>query len=292
MLGPLLFLCYINDITCGVSSSIKLYADDILIYRIINTEDDCKMLQRDLDLLQSWAHKWNMSFNPMKCEFLRITNKQNKIFFSYSIQDTLTKKVMRAKYLGVTFNNRLTWLDHIANITGKASSVYGFIRHNFNNCPAKIKSALYKSMVQPILEYASNVWSPYHNKDIQCIKTIQRRAARFTVNCYSRYKSVSNILQKLNWPTLEEHRNELKLIMMYKIRSSWPCTYTTNSTSNSLFSNGTIRGHNNRFLQPATRTDIYKYSFFPTAVKLWNSLPTEVINAQTINEFKNLLANL
>ena len=57
------------------------------------------------------------------------------------------------------------------------------------------------------------------------------------------------------------------------------------------FSNGTIRGHNNRFLQPTTRTDIYKY-FFPTAVKLCNSLPTEVINARTINEFKNLLANL
>ena len=58
------------------------------------------------------------------------------------------------------------------------------------------------------------------------------------------------------------------------------------------FSNGTIRGHNNRFLQPATRTDVYKYSFFPTAVKLWNTLPTEMINARTINEFKNLLANL
>ena len=119
VLGPLLFLCCINDITCGASSSIKLYADDILIYRIINTEDDCKMLQRDLDLLQSWAHKWNMSFNSMKCEFLRITNKQNKIFFSYSIQDTLIKEVTRAKYLGITLNSSLTWSDYIANITSK-----------------------------------------------------------------------------------------------------------------------------------------------------------------------------
>ena len=87
------------------------------------------MLQRDLELLQSWAHKWNMSFNSMKCEFLRITNKQNKIFFSYSIQDTLIKEVTQAKYLGVTLNNRLPWSDHIANIACKASSVYGFICH-------------------------------------------------------------------------------------------------------------------------------------------------------------------
>ena len=79
VLGPLLFLCYINDITSDTSSSIKLYANDVLIYRIIDNEDNCKMLQRDLiDLLQIWAHKWNMSFNPVKCEFLWITNKQNR----------------------------------------------------------------------------------------------------------------------------------------------------------------------------------------------------------------------
>ena len=219
------------------------------------------MLQRDLDLLQSWAHKWNMSFNPGKCESLRITNKQNKILFSYSIQDTLVKEVTQARYLGVTLNSKLTWSDHIVNITGKASSVYGFICCNFNNCPVKTKSALYKSMVRPILEYASNVWSPHYNKDIQRIEAVQRRAARFTVNCYSRYQSVSSMLVKLNWPTLEERRNDLKLIMMYKIVHGLVHIQLVLPVIHS-FSNGTIRGHNNRFLQPATRTEVYKYSFF------------------------------
>ena len=119
VLGPLLFLCYNNDITSGISSSIKLYADDVLIYRIIDNEDDCKMLHRDLDLLQTWAHKWNMSFNPVKCEFLQIANKQNRTYFPYSIQDTLIREVTQAKYLGVTLNSKLTWNNHIANITGK-----------------------------------------------------------------------------------------------------------------------------------------------------------------------------
>ena len=163
VLGPLLFLCYINDITSGVSSSIKLYADDVLIYRIINTEDDCEILQRDLDSLQSWAYKWNMSFNPVKCELIKITNRQSRIFFPYTIQNTLIREVTQAKYLGVTFNSKLTWSDHIFNITNKANSVYGFLRRNFNNCPAKTKSALYKSLVRPILEYASNVWSSHCN---------------------------------------------------------------------------------------------------------------------------------
>ena len=291
VLGPLLFLCYINDIISGISSPIKLYADDVLIYRIIDNEDDCKMLQRDLDLLQTWAHKWNMSYNPVKCEFLRITNKQNRTYFPYSIQDTLIREVTQAKYLGVTLNNKLTWNNHIANITGKANSVHGFMHRNFNNCPSKIKSALYKSMMRPILEYAGNVWSPHCDKDIQCMERVQRRAARFAANCYSRYHSVTDMMQKLNWPTLKQRRNESKLVMMYKIIHGYVHIQSTLPLVQS-FTNGVTRGHHNKYLQPATRTDVYKYSFFPSAIKLWNTLPEELIDAKTIDEFKNLLSYL
>ena len=73
--------------------------------------------------------------------------KQNRTYFPYSIQDTLIRKVTQAKYLGVTLNNKLTCNDHITNITGKANSVYGFMHRNFNNCPSKLKSALYKSIL-------------------------------------------------------------------------------------------------------------------------------------------------
>ena len=97
VLGPLLFLCYINDITSGISSAIKLYVDDVLIYRVVNCIDDCEMLQRDLDTLQAWAHKWNMSFKSAKCEFLQVSNKQNILLFLYSIQNTAIREVTQAK---------------------------------------------------------------------------------------------------------------------------------------------------------------------------------------------------
>ena len=125
------------------------------------------MLQRDLDTLQAWVHKWNMSFNSAKCKFLRVSNKQSILSFPYTIQDTAIRKVTQAKYLGVTLNNKLTWSSHISNITNKANSVYDFLRCNFSNCTTKIKGELYKSMVRPILEYACNVWCPHYNKDIQ-----------------------------------------------------------------------------------------------------------------------------
>jgi len=127
--------CFINDITKDISSTIKLYADDVLIYRRIISIDDCKVLQRDLVTLENLADKWNMYLSPTKCEFLRITNNKNSIDFIYSIQNTQITEVQQAKYLGVTLNSKLTWSDHIQIITKKANSSYGFIRRNFNNRP-------------------------------------------------------------------------------------------------------------------------------------------------------------
>ena len=113
-------------------------------------------------------------------------------------------------------------------------------------------------MVQPILEYASNVWSPHCDKDVKCTERVQRRAARFAVNCYLRYHSVTGMMQKLNWPTLKERRNESKLVMMYKIIYGHVHIHSTLPLVQS-FSNGITRGHHNKY---PTRTDVYKYLFF------------------------------
>ena len=85
------------------------------------------MLQRDLDTLQTWAHKWNMSFNSAKCEFLQVSNKQSILSFPYTIQNTSIREVTQAKYLGVTLNNKLAWSNHISNITNKAMVFYAVI---------------------------------------------------------------------------------------------------------------------------------------------------------------------
>ena len=76
VLAPLLFLCYINDITSKISSKIKLYADDVLIYRTINSKEDCRILQSDLSVLQNWALTWQMHFNPSKCELIRVITER------------------------------------------------------------------------------------------------------------------------------------------------------------------------------------------------------------------------
>ena len=120
VLGPLLFLCFINDLPTNVRCKIKLYADDVLLYTTIRTVDDCHKLQADLYSLEQWAKKWNMLFNPAKCEFLRVSNKCNPILIHYYIQGQEIKHSTSAQYLGITIDEHLTWNDHVKTVTSKA----------------------------------------------------------------------------------------------------------------------------------------------------------------------------
>ena len=127
VLAPLLFLCFINDLPNGIISKIKLYADDVLLYNTIHSQEDCQNLQQNLNLLEEWATKWKMSFNLQKCEFLRITNKKFPIFSQYLIQNEVIREVTHTKYLGVTTDQNLKWSEHVKQITNKANSVHGFL---------------------------------------------------------------------------------------------------------------------------------------------------------------------
>ena len=127
VLAPLLFLMHINDLPMCVQNKVRLYADDALIYLYINSKDDCISLQKDLTALEQWSHKWQMSFNPIKYEFLHITNKKTPLIHSYYIATSLIKEVTSIKYLGVRIYNKLsTWNDHIQYIIRKSAQVNGF----------------------------------------------------------------------------------------------------------------------------------------------------------------------
>ena len=145
VLGPLLFSLYINDIPVGIDSQIRLFADDCVCYREIKTVEDTLKLQKDIDLLGSWARKWGMRFQPVKCNMMQLTNKRiNKIEASYTLEGTVLENVDSIKYLGVTITNDLKWNTHINNICTKANRTLGFLRRNLFSCPQDVKEAAYK----------------------------------------------------------------------------------------------------------------------------------------------------
>ena len=132
-----------------------------------------------------------MNFNPSKCECLRLTNKSNLPNLTYHIYYTNIQQVEHAKYLGVTIDQKLNWHEHINNVVKKGNSVLGFLRRNLTNCPITIKSSCYQTCLRPVLEYASVVWSPHYQIDIDRIEMVQRRSARFVLNKKDRYASVT-----------------------------------------------------------------------------------------------------
>ena len=145
VLGPLLFLLFINDLPNKITSNIRLYADDVVIYRSIYSVDDVVCLQMDLDILSQWASDWRMAFNLDKCEHLVITNIRSPLCSEYKINNHYIHKVSHAKYLGVTIDHNLSWSNHIGIISRKANSVYAFLKRNLRQCSLSIKSLAYIS---------------------------------------------------------------------------------------------------------------------------------------------------
>ena len=286
VLAPLLFLCFVNDIPLNIASKIKLYADDILLYRKIETRDDQNLFQDDINRLVKWSKDWQLLFNFNKCEFLCITNKRSPLTITYRMDGTAIKQVSSVKYLGITINERLNWSEHISNISKKASSVLGFLHRNLKSSPPHIKESCYKSLVIPILEYSCTVWDPHTQKDILMLEKIQRRASRFVTNSYSWSVSVTNLINNLGWKSLQNRRACIKATMMYKISNnliSMPCNQSLIPCTSHT------RHHRLCYQLPYSRINTHLYSFFPSAIRLWNSLSQQTINSPTLDHFKRTL---
>jgi hypothetical protein len=172
VLGPVLFLVYINDIADDLDSSIRLFADDCLLYREVKNANDQQLLQNDLDTLHTWASKWQMSFNVDKCYTMQVSlARKNKRACTYSMGGQDLADTKTTPYLGVTLSNDLKWNSHINIITAKARRMLGMLRRNLSQTPTKIKETAYKTLVRPRLEYCSPIWDPYQQDNIRKIET-------------------------------------------------------------------------------------------------------------------------
>ncbi len=262
VLGPLLFLTYINDLPAAVKSNVRLFADDCVIYRHIKSNQDTAMLQDDLDSLARWEKKWKMSFNVAKCHIMHISRARNPRQTTYTLNDQPLGTVKQATYLGIELSKDLSWSPHTNKVCSKASQSLGFLQRNFHSARPETKTAAYRTIVRPILEYSASAWDPYLQRDIQKIEAVQRRAARFVTNTYQKTPgTVTNIMANLQWETLEERRQNARLSMFYKIIHNKVEIDHTQYMTPSI--RPTRSSHHLSFQKPHTSLDYYKFSFFP-----------------------------
>lgn len=132
VLGPLLFLIYINDLTEDISSSVsaRLFADDCIIFKQVTSTNDHDLLQQFTENISSWCHSWDMQLNVEKTVLLRVTRKKTPSLFEYCSSNTPIQAADSYKYLGVTFTNKLT-----------SSSIYlRQVRRHLRSCASYAES--------------------------------------------------------------------------------------------------------------------------------------------------------
>ncbi|KAK3095451.1 hypothetical protein FSP39_014814 [Pinctada imbricata] len=162
VLGPILFLIYINDFPEYLTySKLRLFADDSIIYKDIHEQDDCDKLQHDLDAAAKWESDWLMAFHPDKCTKLTISHKKQKYTHHYILHNHILESVDHAKYLGITLQSDLKWNTHYDNIISNANKTLGFLKRNLQTSNTEIKSRAYQALIRPKLEYSCTVWDPH-----------------------------------------------------------------------------------------------------------------------------------
>ena len=289
VLDLVLFLAFINDLPKAVKSNVRLFTDDCVVYRQVKSDSDCAILQDDLDSLENWENKWCMSFNATKCNTIAITRKHKKILYPYTLHNQILERVEKAMYFGVELSGDLTWADHINKTCDKANKQLAFLRRNLRINTTHVKETAYKGLVRPILEYCSPVWDPYSiMKYTSNIEKVQRRAARFVFNRYHNMSSPTDMIWQLEWESLEQRHRKARLTMFYKIQHGLVAVPLPAIVTWALRPRP---GYPHQYQTNYCRTDSYKNSFFPLAIKQWNTLPSSIASEGTLPLFQDALSS-
>ena len=290
IIGPYLFLLYINDMPLVVSNStVALFADDSKCFKSITSERDCILLQNDIDHLYEWSKSNLMTFNADKCKVLTISRARNPIDFVYTMNETTLEKVTRFKDLGVTVDLTLNFKDHINSVTSDTNRICGIIRRSIGfNAPTSVKLQLYVSLCRSKLETCSQLWSPQTKCDVLSVESVQRKMTKYITNyedlSYTDRCFVLNILP------LSFRREIADLTFLYKcihrlIDVDFTDVLIFSSPSHTRFSEENI------LKVQRARTESFKLSYFNRAIFLWNRLPSEIRCCTSLNTFKLKLTN-
>lgn len=284
VLGPLLFILYVNDLPSEVSSFCKLFADDAKLYKELRNLEDFEMIQNDLDKLCQWTIKWLMFFNVNKCKILHIGKENPKFDYQMTDKDGSVTNLIVVnceKDLGIHVQDNLKFDTHISITVNRANRLVGLIKRAFSYLEEETLLVLYKTLVRPILDYGNLIWFPTLKKDIRAIENVQRRITKVLPElsnlCYEER------LQRLSLSTLLYRRNRMDMIQVFKIAHN-----IDDISMNGLFefSDTQTRGNSMKLKKPRALKTFRKNSFCVRTINKWNSLPDDIVNSKTVLCFK------
>lgn len=278
VLGPILFLIYVNDLPVRLDSLCFLFADDV---KVISTLAHGSQLQRDLDTISEWSERWDLPLNPAKCVTLSTSQSNGDIILG----GHMLHEAETVKDLGVTLNKTFTPSAQCAAAACKARKVLFLLKGAIKSRAPEVWIPLYCAYVRPHLEYCVQAWSPYLKKDIAVLENVQRMATRWVH--HMKGIPYTERLKHLGLFSLERRRLRGDLIEVYKITNgnkNVPCSEILR-----LRNGRDLRGHS-RTLDKLRCNHRMRSSFFSQrVVNPWNKLSEEIVSAPSLEVFKKQL---
>lgn len=291
VLGPILFVIYINDLPNCVANHVQLFADDTKVYTRSDVDGATASLQHDLDNLDKWSKEWLLRFHPQKCHVLKLGFKKSETtYYMNSKDDTgaevplpLTESQVE-KDLGIYIDSKLCFKEHVSQSTTKANRIVGVIRRSFDYLTNETFVQLFKSLVRPILEYGHSVWEPYNKSLCKEIEQVQKRATKLLGRISD--KPYPERLRILKLPSLEFRRKRGDMIVVYKYMHD---IFKTDRPMFELYKGRALRGHTLKLEKGHHRLQVRVNFFSQRVINEWNNLPNHVVNAPSMNHFKSSL---
>ena len=280
VLGPILFLIYINDLDDDITSKVLKFADDTKVFRKIKSDADRQHLQDDLNKLIEWSEKWQMLFNFGKCKCLHTGHGNEDAQYTMG---TVLNTTLKEKDLGLTISADMKVSEQCGIAAAKGNQILGLIRRNIVYKEKELIIPLYKTIVRPHLEYCIQAWRPYRKKDIDMLERVQRRATKMIPKL--RNISYEMRLKECGLTTLETRRLRGDQIEVFKILNGYE-----NIDRNIFFTvkeERRTRGHGVTLAKKQCRLDIRQFSFSQRTVNEWNRLSADCVGASSVNIFKN-----
>eukprot|EP00745_Piridium_sociabile_P035972 TRINITY_DN63634_c0_g1_i2.p1 TRINITY_DN63634_c0_g1~~TRINITY_DN63634_c0_g1_i2.p1 ORF type:complete len:797 (-),score=144.14 TRINITY_DN63634_c0_g1_i2:185-2575(-) len=283
VLGPMLFLCFINDLPETVESMILIFADDTKLSSSV--PDRVNVLQKDLDNLQEWSETWKLKFNASKCKVMHLGKQEDPHKYSMNAGNATVglESCSVEKDLGVHFDDELKFRIHVDIKVEKASNLLNMIRRNFVSLDIVSLPVLYKTLIRPLLEYGNVAWDVRLKKDQRLLESIQHRATKMIPQLNK--LAYEERLRALKIPTLYYRRARGDMIECFKYLTG---LYQVPDVDKLLErdSNTKTRGHSKKLKKNRVESTCQRNFFAVRVVNAWNSLPESVVSAPTLSSFK------
>ena len=280
VLGPLLFLVYINDLTDDISSNMRLFADDSSLFiKVRDVDESQTQLMEDLEKITNWARQWKMEFNP------DMTKQAIEVIFSHKKKKPThpplyfngipVKRENHTEHLGVILDQRLNFRLHIEEKIKKANKGLGLLRFLSKYTTRPVLDKMYKMYVRPHLDYGDII---YHNQvkdSMQLLESVQYQAALIVTGCWKGSSRVK-LYADLGWESLSDRRHFRRLSMFYRIKNGLSPPYLAERVRDT----------------PPNITKRYANSFFPYCQLNWDTLSASVKDLPTLSQFKSALLKI